>query len=270
MRLALTGLTTKRPNPLPAVDPIADYYELAVSLDWGALIEGKRADRLNVLDVGSGTGRFLRVLNQVWPELQENRDHVGYSAVDPVPGVAVAAMREASRFATPDGSYEVLFQDLELSPNIRFDVIWALHSLYSLHPTEVDAVVGKIAGLLAPGGVAIIALSDLTSFYAKAKPHYTGEGRYALADDVVAAVQRHTFSHEILTLRYDEVIPAGDEAALKNYLWNESIGNTWVPEGGSAESDLPNLPEDSWWESFRHVDSFVFPQTVPVVQFWVD
>ncbi len=261
----LGPLAPGRTRPAPAIDPIEDYYQLAHHFDWYAILRETASRGGALLDVGSGTGRWLRVLAHVWPELSTLKESLSYSSLDPSPGVAAKAASSAAVFSTVKGHTASTIQDAAELPSGQFDLIWAMHSLYSLHPSELPIALRAIVDALSPGGLAVIALSNGESFYAKACAELTDDIRFLLADDVIAGAKRLGLDFRVDTIHYEEIIAASDDESLRRYLWHESIGNTYTPEGGFARDQLPPLPDTTWWNSFRRGNEFAFAQTVPVI-----
>jgi SAM-dependent methyltransferase len=252
-----------------ATDTVSDYRLLAERFDWPArLRSGSRGEdgRRAVLDVGCGTGRWLRALTATWPELREDREDRTYTAVDPADGAVGTASGAAHAVTTPIGGYPLPVERIPVDTAGRFDLIWAIHSLYAVPRESLDTVVTALQLLLRHDGLAVVVMPDLRSFYLRAGELALGRRLFVSAEDVTAALVRCGIPYSVSTLDHAEVIPAADEVALRRYLWDESIGNSFTPAGG-AHDELPPLPTSDWWDEFRQGDVFRFPQHVQIITF---
>ncbi len=252
-------------------DALLDYRLLAARFDWpGRLRTGTRGPdgRRAILDIGCGTGRWLQALEATWPELRDDRSDRVYSAVDPAAGAIEAAMQAALGCFGPGDAYRLPVEQLTERQAGRYDLIWAMHSLYAVDAEHLDTVTASLHARLRPDGVAIIALSDSRSFYLQAGESALGRRLFVSAEDVTASLTRSGIPHQVLRLDYEQCILASDDLALRRYLWDESIGNSYVPAGGASVDDgPPPQPDATWWQEYRHGDMFVFPQHVQVVTF---
>ena len=262
--------TTTHPAASEGRDTVRDYRILAERFDWPSrLRSGSRGPdgRRAILDVGCGTGRWLRALEHTWPELRADREDRAYVAVDPAEGAVDAAAEAARAILDPVARHGLPVQDIAPDRSGRYDLVWAIHSLYAVPLDELDAVVVALRTLLRPDGLANIVQPDVHSFYLRAGELTAGRRLFVSAEDVTAALRRAAIPHRITGFAYDECIPASEDRALRHYLWDESIGNSFTPAGGSSTDGLPPLPTDAWWSDHRHGDEFRFPQHLQVITF---
>lgn len=258
--------TPEAAHSVAKVDPLQDYHQLAQAFDWPerlATIPVSADGLAHVLDVGCGTGRWLRVLNATYPDLANGATrHVRYSMLDPVRPAIEAVGEVASAMFTIDRSWVDYVQQADL-PNGHFGLIWAVHSLYGVPEHDLASALERMLTALHPQGTAVIVLPDASSFYITAAAELLGHTLFNSADDMRRTLDAAGVRYQVQRVVYDECIPAHDELALRHYVWMESIGNTFFP--GGAHDDLPELPTGAWWESHRRDDVFAFPQCVEVI-----
>jgi ubiquinone/menaquinone biosynthesis C-methylase UbiE len=124
-----------------------------------ALARSGRAARL--LDIGCGTGRFLR-------EVKSNYPTVAVTALDLSPFY----LAEARHLLAPWSRSEFIAAAAEdvPCPDASFDVVTAVYLFHELPPRQRRAVAGEIARLLKPGGTFIL----LDSLQRGDTPDYDG------------------------------------------------------------------------------------------------
>ncbi len=100
----------------------------------------------NLLDIGCGTGRFLR-------EVKSNYPRLAVTALDLSPFY----LAEAERLLAPWSRCEFVAAAAEDVPRraASFDVVTAIYLFHELPPRQRRAVAGEIARLLKPGGLLI-------------------------------------------------------------------------------------------------------------------
>lgn len=253
-------------GPVVRHDPLEDYHQLAEAFAWPerlATLPHSDDGRVHLLDVGCGTGRWLRVLRSTFHELAEGEAlHIQYSMLDPVATALDSAASAARDLFSIGAAWNDFVQSADL-PQQHFGLIWAVHSLYGVPLADLPEALRHMLAALHPQGTAIIVLPDDDSFYVKAAEELLGHTVFTSGDDVKDVLEELGVQYQVRHVRYDERIPVDDEITLRHYVWVESIGNSFVP--GGDRNDLPPLPTGDWWESHRRGDVFAFPQNVQVI-----
>lgn len=250
-----------------AVDALKDYHLLAREFDWPERLHGVSS----ILDVGSGTGRWLRVLAHTWPELappvpgrtEPAASCPRYHAIDSRPDVEPALRESASRLFEVEQLWHQTIESIDTLPPAHYDLIWSMHSLYGVAPRDLEPALVRLLASLKDDGLAVLVLPDAGSFYIEACAQLTEAIRFTSADDVCRALESMGICFEIRKLDYSESFAHTDEAGLRHYLWCESIGNTFGPSPTTQE--LPPLPDNAWWLGHREGDHFVFRQRIRVI-----
>jgi ubiquinone/menaquinone biosynthesis C-methylase UbiE len=96
-----------------------------------------------VLDVGSGTGRLLRLIHERWPDAK-------LMGVDPTPG-----MVETARQLTSAATFEEGFAEALPKPDASIDVVVSTFTFH--HWSDQGAGLREVVRVLRPGGYFILA-----------------------------------------------------------------------------------------------------------------
>jgi len=106
-----------------------------------------RRDPARLLDIGCGTGAFLREIKRNYPRLAVT----GLDLSPPYLAVAQRRLADWSRVALVEGAAEAM-----PSPDAHFDVVTCVYLLHELPPRVRRAVVGEIRRVLKPGGTLLL------------------------------------------------------------------------------------------------------------------
>lgn len=265
LRNDLGGSFARPKNSIDAgCDLIQDYHQLALTFDWSSRLRTRTAKPLEVLDVGCGTGRWLKVLRHHWPELAERRGVIHYSAIDPSEEAMSIARVRAQEWMQWQQGWAQKIEGIEDLPIAHYDLVWSMHALYAVSRSDLEAVLVRIVRSVRADGVAVIAMPDLASFYVTAAMRLANQPRFTCAEDIFDALRSLQLEFEVHKLDYEECIPAVDELAVRRYVWEESIGNSYGA-ATDASGNLSPLPSDPWFESLRRGDVFCFPQNIRVI-----
>jgi hypothetical protein len=116
-------------------------------------------------------------------------------------------------------------QDLDACETGRYDVVWAIHSLYYVAAAAVPDVVRNLRRLLAPEtGVGLIYIASRDSFCLQIHEKPTARflpppsNRFLSAEHYADAFAALVVPHQQKRLRYFHEIPVEDHALLESYL----------------------------------------------------
>lgn len=236
-----------------------DYRLLALELDWAEMLAGRRT----LLDVACGSGKFPEAL-ALYADLPDS-PAIEYALLDP----SAFSLAEARRALTPPfaGGAEYRCPLQELDPRGGpFDVVWAVHGLYALPATELEAGVAAFLRALAPGGLGVIAHAAHDAHYLRFYRDFLDDFRhgagtpYTSAEQIADALGAAGARFEVRRLDYDAEVDFGDAATLEGYLQRCAFDDTVsLAEMERAERLGPYLrscrDEDGQrWRLPQHVD----------------
>jgi SAM-dependent methyltransferase len=252
------------------VDPVEDYHQLAQALQWDQVllhIPPSADGHARLLDLGCGTGRWLKVLAATYPNLVGGHiENVLYSPLDPTAHAISSACPQAGQMFTLDECLQVRAEQADLCEG-HYGLIWSVHSLYGVERTGLAGVMAKVQAALIPEGTAYLMLCDEASFYVRAAQEVLGEDLFRSAEQVQEALTGLGINYQVQYLNYVERIPAHNDLELRHYVWAESIGHSYLPGSlfSEAAHALPPLPDSDWWNSHRRSGNFEFPQNVQII-----
>jgi len=139
-----------------------DYRQLAVAVDWSALLGQRAHEGWSLLDVACGSGKFPTALVR-HTNLTE-LPPVAYDLLDPSPFSVAEAKAVLQPPFIARGELVMTLQDI---PNHlgAYDVVWATHALYALPPDELEFAMSRFMAVLAPGGLGLVAQATSRSHY---------------------------------------------------------------------------------------------------------
>ncbi|MSO42138.1 MAG: class I SAM-dependent methyltransferase [Solirubrobacterales bacterium] len=209
-----------------------DYELLAGVADWGSALVRAHERRggsgpLRLLDVACGSGRFPSTLLKRTDLSALEAPGVEYDLLDPSPfSLAEAAGHLRAPFA-PAARYEATLEDLDPKAG-PWDVVWATHALYALHPEALSAAAERFVSGLAPGGLGFLAQGARDSHYltvyraflsgvraGAGTPYLSGE---AVADALRVAAEPLGWNVSRQVLEYEHIVGYDQTELLEGYL----------------------------------------------------
>jgi SAM-dependent methyltransferase len=202
-----------------------DYDRVIADYDWtGALLAHRGKDAIAILDCGCGVGHFPRQLQSKVtfpPGVTLNYDTLDVSSY------SLTEHRNNLRPPfNPRNSFNCAMEDFRPAPWAgHYEVIWLMHSMYTVSRVRLPGVLATLTSLLATDGRCFIYLPKKKSAYMVLWDLYLSElgpgaGQpYLAADDVLEALTaRRARSVETVDCRLDHWIEAGEPHALAAYL----------------------------------------------------
>lgn len=209
-----------------------DYELLAGVLDWKDAVGATHARRglaagaaLTLLDVACGSGKFPAALLRA--DALPASVPITCDLLDPSAFSISEAARELKAPLTEGAGFETTLEGLDPAAG-PWDVVWATHALYALHPDQLDAAARRFVDALAPGGFAFLAQGAHAGHYLSvyrafiegvrpgATPYLSGE---QVADALIAAAaDRDDLEASTRHLHYEHRVPFGEDALLEGYL----------------------------------------------------
>jgi hypothetical protein len=202
-----------------------DYRLLALELDWRELLDGRNT----LLDVACGSGKFPEALD-LYADLAP-APPISYALLDPSPFSLAEAQRALRPPFVAGAEYQCPLQELDPQAG-PFDVVWSIHGLYALAPSELEAGIAAFLGALAPDGLGVIAQASSDAHYLHfyrlfLEDFRGGEGTpYTSSEELRAALERAGASCEVRPLDYLAEVGFDDQDTLEGYLQRCAFDDT--------------------------------------------
>jgi SAM-dependent methyltransferase len=211
-----------------------DYEQLADALDWDAVLRGlhtSRAraagERLTLLDVACGSGKFPAALLKAGALDAGSTVTVDYDLLDPSPFSITEAARALGPPLHEGAAYETMLEDLDPTAG-PWDVVWATHALYALEPEQLGKATRRFVDAIGPEGFGFMAQGAHDGHYLAVyraflegvrggggTPYLSGE---QVADALTAAAADRELVPSVRHLRYEHRVAFEQEALLEGYL----------------------------------------------------
>lgn len=202
-----------------------DYDRVIAEFDWANVLDIHRGkDSVAILDCGCGMGHFPRQLRSSI-DLPPGTTF-DYDTVDPSSYSLTEHRRNLPRPFNPRHSFNSTIEDFRPTPWLGgYEIIWCMHSLYTVPRTRLSEVVTTLTSLLAPDGTCFIYLPRKRAAYMELFDLYLAQTRhehvpsYLTAEEVLAELTaRETLSVDSVDCTFDHRIDVADSRTLATYL----------------------------------------------------
>lgn len=244
-----------------------DYLTLLEVLNLETLFSTK-FEHLRLLDVGCGTGRFPELVRT---KLSATSPIIEFDFLDPS-AYCLQMMRESlmppyKACLALNIGVESLTQWGE-DINFRYDIVWAIHSLYFFEEKKIPDVIQTLYGLLKPEtGVGFIYIAARDSFYMKIFDAYnnvfpTKVTPYLTAEQFASVFDKESLSYCEKRLHFYHEINKKDSHLMEKYLHKCVLDESQPLETWRQQPALHDLID-----SYQEGEFYRFPQTLVLFQF---
>ncbi|MEM7675052.1 MAG: class I SAM-dependent methyltransferase [Myxococcota bacterium] len=241
-----------------------DYRYLAESRDWSRWLHDHQTrvatDRLRLLDVACGSGKFPSALLEVVDGMSQLPD-IQYDLLDPS-AFSIAETRQVLRPPfVADRELPIPLQALDTVD--QYDVAWATHALYAVPAEELEAALDRLLRAVRPGGEIFIAHAHRDGHYVAFYQRFLNDFRdgrgtpYCAVEDIVAAFERLGVTCTVQTLDYENGAAASAADTIEGYLqrcvFDSSIDLPALMRAPSTGAYLSECRRDDQWRFRQRV-----------------
>ncbi|MEV4098529.1 class I SAM-dependent methyltransferase [Streptosporangium saharense] len=204
---------------------LPDYEKVISDFNWAEAIGLYcEKDSVSILDCGCGVGHFPRQL-QGKVTFPEDVTYY-YDTLDPS-SYSLTEHRNGLRYPfNPRNSFNSAVEDfLPMAWLGGYEIIWCMHSLYTVPRERLPRVVSTLASLLSPDGRCFIYLPKKHSAYMTLFDLYLEEAGheriqpYLTAEEVLSELaKREALAVETVDCSFDHWIEASEPQTLSTYL----------------------------------------------------
>jgi len=244
-----------------------DYLQLIERFPWEHLFKSFSGIP-KLLDVGCGTGKFPSLLTQSQVFINPC---IIYDYLDPSSYSLFALKKSLRPPFFPGFQYQATIETMPLhqSNRGRYQLIWAIHSLYTLSTEQATPFIDKIRSLLDPkNGIGLIFLAARHSFYISFYERYLQTVSHPRelpsfldAQRIASTLRTLGIPHEITPMNFFHSIQESDVSTLEQYLSKCTF------DSRSVDFWLGHPVLKDHLQSFTSKGWYRFPQEVWLIQF---
>lgn len=233
----------------------SDYTKILHAVKWDSLFPEHRSD-YQILDIGCGTGRFPRMLQNILPTTVR----LHYDHLDPSQFCLSTCAKSLHQPFISRHAWQTTLEHAEklLVPG-SYDVTWAIQSLSYLEQDSLHASLARLIGALHPlRGTACIVLAKQEAFFPHVHHAFFQEcsprtpAPYLSAESAVAALEQLGAITVIREIPCIHAISIRHDRLLEQYLQQSVMDSTPLP----TWMQQPRLRQ--FLESYRHGDVYQF------------
>lgn len=232
-----------------------DYTKILNAVHWNSLFPENGKD-YQVLDIGCGTGRFPRMLNNYLSTTL----HLHYDYLDTSRYCLFTCNQALKRPFIPRHSWQTTLEHAEeILVAGSYDVAWALQPFYSIESNSLHASLSRLMGVLHPlRGTACIMLPKQEAFFSQVHPAFFQECSphqlvpYLSAELLVRGLDELGAITAIREIACTHTISIRHDRLLEQYLQQAVRDSTPLPNW----MQRPRLRQ--FLETYRHGDTYNF------------
>lgn len=245
---------------------LIDYEELVNNPRFLQIIDSFGIDTIKLLDIGCGTGVFPNLLDKrIDSELKLSSDLLDVS--DYCLNQCSSVFNQLKHFEAK-GTFASSTETIQtaIPKTSYYDLVWAIHSFYTVDINKIQDILQHIRTLLKPSGVFLMyqASSDscynqFYDFYIENYEHPNNCQRFVTAEDIQKALDVIEVKYDVIDFYYHHKIDGEDRDLLEVYL-KKCILNSSV--------DVLSLFKEKILEYFKpETNQFSFKQKTNLIIF---